>query len=465
MSAARRALVIACGLALPQAAGAVELTRSDDGTRAVEVSGFLKPYAAWLLLPPDLVAATGELERALDEARALVPPDVGAQIPDGVTLPEHVGTSSWTGRVQGQATFGGALALEAAWQGALVVSTSSAVSAGAPQVGALGAETVEPARRLIDVDAVVLEEGGVRLQHNLDRLLLRWQTPDFALTVGRQALSWGTGRLWNPTDLVSPFSPTDVDREVRRGADAVRLSLPLGTLSQLDLLWLPRQELDEQGFVVRAQANVLATDVSGSAAKYLDDLVLGADLAGDLGPLGVHGEAAWTIPTRHPQRDHFARAVAGVDWRPLDEVLVGAEYYWNGFGTDDPDELVARLTSARALRGEVFGTGRHYLGVLASWLPTELLTVNATALVNVADPGVLVVPALEYWLEQSVLVRAGAFVPVAAGVDVLPFRALDGADVLGRSAAFEHALRTMEAQSEYGLSPAGVFVQVGAYVL
>ena len=48
------------------------------------------------------------------------------------------------------------------------------------------------------------------------------------LVVGRQVLSWGTGRFWNPTDLLSPFAPTDVDREVRHGVDAIRYSLPLG---------------------------------------------------------------------------------------------------------------------------------------------------------------------------------------------------------------------------------------------
>ncbi len=465
VSAGARPLLLALVCAVAAArAGAVEVARSDDGSRVVTASAFIKPYAAWLLLPPDLVRATVELERVLDDARDLLPPEYAGQIPSGVTLPEHLGSSTWTARVQGQAAFFDALELEAAWQAASVLSSSTAVGAGAPQLGVLGAEAVEPARRLVDFDAALVDGGALRVQHNLDRLLLRWHTQALALTVGRQALSWGTGRLWNPTDLVSPFSPTDVDREVRRGADAVRLSLPLGALRQLDVLWLPRQELDEQGFVVRAQGNVFSTDVSGSAAKYVGDLVLGADLAGDIGPLGVHGEAAWTIPTASPQRDHFTRAVAGLDWRPFDELVLGGEYYWNGFGTDDKDQIVARLTHPRTQRGEVFGAGRHYVGLMASWLPTELLSVSATAIVNATDPSVLVVPALEYWLEQSVLVRAGAFVPIAAGVDVARVGALTGADVIGRSAAFDHALRTLEARSEYGLTPAGLFVQVGAYL-
>ncbi|OGQ25918.1 MAG: hypothetical protein A2138_03460 [Deltaproteobacteria bacterium RBG_16_71_12] len=477
MNAARFGWTVGCALVVATAAAhAAETEDAKDGQRVIEVSAFLKPYASLLWLPPELVEATAELDRVFDEARALLPPEYQGQDPDDVTLPAQVAITSWTGRVQGRATFFDALELEAAWQASLVLASSQAFGAGAGQAGVLGTPLVEPARRFADFDPYLVDEGTLRLHHNLDRLLLRWQTPDFALTVGRQALSWGTGRLWNPTDLVSPFSPADVDREVRRGADAVRLSLPLAELTQMELVWLPRQALVEQGFVVRVQTNVWQTDVSGSAAKYLEDLVLGADAAGDLGPFGVHGEIAWTLPLVDLTRDdpylylsqvrvegEFVRAVVGADWRPLEQVVLGAEYYWNGFGADGKDAIVAKLTDERVVRGEVFGAARHYVGVVTSWLADELLTIDATALVNVGDPGVLVVPALEYWLEQRVLLRAGGFVPIAQGVDVDVFRALHGADVIGQTEAFRRATHTLGARSEYGLSPAGAFVQLGAY--
>lgn len=468
--------LLLCAALVPQAAHAVELARSEDGSRSVELSGFLKPYSAWLLLPPGLVDATAELERVFDETRPLLPPEYAAELPDEVTLPAQVGMSTLTGRLQGRAVFLSALELEAAWQAALVVSSSSSFGAGTTQAGVLGSSLVAPQRRLVDFEPWLVDEGALRVQHNLDRLLLRWQTPDFALTLGRQALSWGTGRLWNPTDLLSPFSPTDVDREVRRGVDAARLSLPLDETTQMELLWLPQPRLEDQGFVVRLQTNLWQTDVSGSAAKYVDDLVLGADLAGDLGPLGVHGEVAWTLPLEGLNLDDpahlledarvegdFVRAVLGCDWRPLEELVLGGEYYFNGFGAADPDDIVSVLASERVVRGEVFGAGRHYAGLMASWLADDLLTLSTSAIVNLGDPGVLVVPALEYWLEQSVLLRVGGFVPLAEGVDVEGFRALGPADVITQSDAFEHARRTLEARSEHGLSPAGAFVQLGAW--
>jgi hypothetical protein len=90
-------------------------------------------------------------------------------------------------------------------------------------------------------------------------------------------------------------------------------------------------------------------------------------------------------------------------------------------------------------RGEIFGAGRHYLGLATAWKITELLSLNASVITNLIDPSAVIVPVLEYWLEQSVIVRAGGFVPIGAR---------PGASGL---------------KSEYGASPAGLFLQAGLY--
>ena len=92
------------------------------------------------------------------------------------------------------------------------------------------------------------------------------------------------------------------------------------------------------------------------------------------------------------------------------------------------------------------------------------LALSSTAIVNAFDPGLLWVPAVEIWLEQQVLVRAGGFVPVAAGVDVDRFRGLTPQDLLEGSDAFPSLTTGFGARSEYGLQPFGAFVQLGAYL-
>jgi len=245
-----------------------------------------------------------------------------------------------------------------------------------------------------------------------------------------------------------------VDKEVRHGVDAVRLTIRLSSTSLVDLLWLAQQSGPDNGGVARLQTNFFGYDFSVSMAKYVSDIVAGADFAGDLGVIALHGEAAYTwglnglgSGTPITVGDKYLRAVAGADWKPVTDVFVSAEYYFNGFGASDASGYIAKLTSPRETSGQVFGAGRHYLGVGVTWKATDLLSINASAIVNLQDPSVIIVPAVEYWFEQSVIVRAGAYAPVGRPPD--PSLA---------------ATSPFGLQSEYGISPLGIFVEVGIYL-
>jgi hypothetical protein len=225
--------------------------------------------------------------------------------------------------------------------------------------------------------------------------------------------------------------------------------------AQQEVLWLPRKVLEENGGAVRAQVNVFGYDVSVSGAKYVDDLVAGADFSGDLGPVGVHGEAAYTWG----EGQRALRAVAGVELRPTEKLAVTAEYYFNGFGAKDASGYLAALSSPRARRGEIFGAGRHYAGIAASYAVTELLSAQLLALGNLQDPSVELVPVLEYWFEQSVILRASGFVPFGRAPDPSALQAAGSA----ASPAVADALSTLDMRSEYGLLSYGALVQVGVY--
>jgi hypothetical protein len=243
----------------------------------------------------------------------------------------------------------------------------------------------------------------------------------------------------------------------------------LSEVTLVDVLWLPQQRAADQGGVVRVQTNVKSFDASVSAAKYAQDLVFGADFSGDVGPLAVHGEAAYTLGLTglgggSPAQigDRFLRAVAGVD-RRVGDVLLMAEYYFNGFGAGSASGYAAKMRSDRVVRGEVFGAGQHYLGVGAAWKATDLVSVSGTAIVNLGDPSAMVVPAVEYWFEQNVIVRAGAYLPLGKQPDPTPMQQLTLADLLGQTGPYQAATSSLGLRSEYGASPLGLFAQVGIY--
>jgi hypothetical protein len=151
--------------------------------------------------------------------------------------------------------------------------------------------------------------------------------------------------------------------------------------------------------------------------------------------------------------------VIGADLRPTDKLVLTGEYYFNGFGAKDPSGYLAALSSPRARRGEIFGAGRHYAGLAASYSLTELLTAQLVAIVNLQDPSAQLVPVLEYWFEQSVILRAGGFIPIGRAPDPSALRGVEDRT----SPAVQEALSTLGLRSEYGLLSFGVLAQVGVY--
>src|SRR5678815_3122379 len=95
------------------------------------------------------------------------------------------------------------------------------------------------------------------------------------------------------------------------------------------------------------------------------------------------GEAAYTYALDNDER--FLRAVVGAEVRPQQKLVIVAEYYYNGFGALGAADYLDVLRSPRVARGEVFGAGRHYAGVVASWLRSEVLTLQAITIANLQD--------------------------------------------------------------------------------
>ncbi len=460
------AILLALGLA-PGVARGAEVWASEDDRAALELQAYYKSGWTALVLQPGLARGTEALAGLADAAREELPSSLAARLPPVTALPRTGAVLTQAGRVWGSLRFAERYELQAGYELDSLTASDPALMTGRA-LGAGLAEDGRARRRLVDLDPTLASSDAARLEQNLDLLALTARTRSADLTVGRQVLSWGSGRLWNPTDLLSPFAPTDLDREVRRGVDALRVSVPLALTAQLELLYLPQPHPDEQGAVLRAQSNVGGFDLAPSVAKYVRDAVFGLDAVGDLGPVGVHAELAATVAfDRAPagDRDRFLRTVGGIDLLPSDVVALTAEYYFNGWGAYRPTEYLEVMRSDRVARGEVFGAGRHYLGLVASYQPTNVLALQALGIINLGDPSALLVPVLEWWAEQHVLVRLGGTLPIGRRPDPGALERLTVTDLAGPSADFRAATGSLGLRSEYGASAYGLFAQVAVYPL
>ncbi|MGD9782253.1 MAG: hypothetical protein AB7V14_08890 [Kiritimatiellia bacterium] len=252
--------------------------------------------------------------------------------------------------------------------------------------------------RFMRLEDEFLDEEATTATHGLDRLWIRL-SPDrrVQLAVGRQAVSWGSGLIWSPTDLFAAFSPTEIDREEKLGVDVARLLLQPHANLSLDLVAEPL-DLDhpweanggDSSIAARMGTHAGEYDLHLCGGAVQSDLVLGGDFAGNLGQAGFRGEALQTWVDESGQRDYF-RGLLGIDygfaaaWNPY----VAFEYFHNGLGEDDADDYAARRleTSVRRVfeRGIAYNIGRDYAGGTFRVQPNALLAVHATTLANLRD--------------------------------------------------------------------------------
>ncbi|MDX1567331.1 MAG: hypothetical protein R3223_05985 [Longimicrobiales bacterium] len=283
------------------------------------------------------------------------------------------------------------------------ISTSDREVAGS--VAGLGV-TRDPGRA-VDLESVWIEKDRLRVWHDLDRASVTFYTPAADLTVGRQGIAWGNSLLFPVVDLWAPFSPFELDTEVRPGIDAIRaLAYPLPGL-EIDAVVADRGERDPWSGGVRGTWSLASADIYGAVARIWDEGM-------------AAGGVTWLFETTRARAEVLLpwnlnsdqwmdpRATLGFDWLG-NRWTVSAEYHFNGLGTSDPDEYPSVLTSEPYARGESYFLGRHYIGGLASWTldRDERFHLNGSVLLNVQDPSAAFFPALRWAPGQTTSVSVG----------------------------------------------------------
>lgn len=295
--------------------------------------------------------------------------------------------------------------------------------------------------RLWDPDPTSTD--GTLLEHDVDRLFLYVPVGPVDLRIGRQVISWGSAWFWKPTDRFSPFSPMDVDPDVKRGVDATRAEIFLGQRTSLDLVaTFERHENTDRELWVHGGARFRTTvgryDLAVSAARFqLSQEPLwmaGAEFTGELGKIGFRGEGAFNYLEESGQWD--IEAVVGLDYHfPFGLTLAGEGFY-NGYGSDDPDDylwyykdkaelsiqggatdLPQKPRRERLDRGEIFNVGRYYAGLSASQEILPVLHASVSAIGNLGDPSGMVLAGIRWSVVENARFSAGAMIPIGEEPD------------------------------------------------
>lgn len=287
-----------------------------------------------------------------------------------------------------------------------------------------GSSTVPDDRcRLMDLTWTWEPGEPLVVVNRFDRLSAAYRGRWGSVTVGRQAITWGNGMLFNPFDLFTPFAPTTLDREYKQGEDAVSLQLTPGDrYGDGQFLLVPRREpvsrdlrWDQASLAgkYRRGFEPAQSELTVLAGKHFDDAVVG------VGATAQAGGAVWRVNVLYTalaggEYSDFVSLVANVDygwtWWGLNAYgWLEAFYSGVGVGPGDYGEALSKAPLAERLeRGELFVLGRHYLDAALRLEVHPLVNLYVTAIMNLQDPSGIVQPYVVWDAIENVQVHLAA---------------------------------------------------------
>ncbi|MDD9946247.1 MAG: hypothetical protein OXU20_34705 [Myxococcales bacterium] len=284
--------------------------------------------------------------------------------------------------------------------------------------------TTRPPFRFRPIDQPLIEEAHAIHQHELDRAWVALHLSPVELTIGRQAIGLGRGALFSAVDVLSPFSPLEVDREWRRGVDAVKAELGLGEHVSAGALAAAERDLRDGALLARVRGYADEVDAELLIGKRAQDLLLGATGSAILADAEIHAESAWFYTDGRGvdggwlgSQRWVAKFVAGGSYQF--DVGLGlrllAEYHYSGFGLQDlerdPTRLIDPDFQARLARGDSQILGRHVAAVVGSYDLDLAVSSSLSVLVNPTDGSGLVAPMLTYLYSDTVTLIASGYLP------------------------------------------------------
>ncbi len=235
-------------------------------------------------------------------------------------------------------------------------------------------------RQLFDLSWTPVNNKNYTLRHFIDRLYFRQDLNKLSVTVGRQRIAWGTGRIWNPTDLFNSINPASYYKEEKDGADAISLKESFGNFTDLNVVYNPQQEIKNSNYGFRFRTNYSGYDYSVMGGYFDNRIVGGADFAGNLFNAGVRGEGIISVNKNTP-KDHFAKFILGIDNQFSSKLYGLIEYHYNGEGKADKSEYELNRLAA----GEILNLGRNYICVSPAYQINPLLNFTLLNITNLND--------------------------------------------------------------------------------
>lgn len=246
----------------------------------------------------------------------------------------------------------------------------------------------------------------------LHRLYAKLTIDKTTITVGRQQLRFGSGRLWNPLDVLNPISPTNIEGAGEQsGTDAIRLEFFPNDKSELSLVYdfkridnrLWSFDFDKANLLLRGKSTFGETEIAALTGRLSKRTLAGTDISTILFDGMLRGSLIYSRPD---DGDFFFQGGAGYEYTLKFGLYILAEYFYNQSGYNHRAELKNAILSSQVngidktnyylLANQFLTANQHYAGVALGYDIMELLRGELFMIYDFQGRGLLVMPSLKY---------------------------------------------------------------------
>ena len=271
---------------------------------------------------------------------------------------------------------------------------------------------------IMDLSHPLTESNQMQANHLIDRLSYQYFADWGTLTIGRDVVTWGNGLVFNPLDLLNPFSPNDIERDYKNGQDLFLIDLYPAQWNH-DLAWqlllVPRRNpasgsIDSKFSSVAAKTHFFLSESEWDAmvAMHYNELHLGLGSAHTVGGAVVRADLlvgfADTANTRYSAiiNIDYSWTLAGMNAYGL------LEYSYQSVGESEIHRALSNHELLKRIaRGEMFTYGEHYLAGALQLEVHPLLHAHISTILNLEDHSFLTQPYLTWDPLQNLQLSAG----------------------------------------------------------
>lgn len=252
-----------------------------------------------------------------------------------------------------------------------------------------------------------VEYGEGEAYAQLHRLYGGYADGTHRLSIGVQKITFGVGRIWNPTDLFNPKNPFALEPDEMAGSFSCAYTYALGELSQITALAAQRRDHTFK-YAARVKGYIGSADAALSAVWSDEKRMVGYEIESELSPsgIGIRSEGGWfedaTLDTRYFQ------GIIGADYGFADSLIVAAEWLYTS-------QTMRGLSAAMPGWGSFPPRSHHYGALSAAYTFEPLLTGALALIVNAEDGSLYMAPSLRYSLADDVSLGCGAMVQSGKG--------------------------------------------------